>query len=371
MNGTVLYQVLYGYQRRSLAEGCSPSGLLYGIVPKTTTIEATALVSDSNVVHRRLELEAVSSLRATRGSTSLTPREVAKPPQIFSIGDKVLVARGTAFETVKWPVFQSKYFGPCTVPEAKHPCYELTSPHGRRTRSAIHARWLIPHRPREQINAISIIMSQEQSYHGVPGSYEEVEENQGMSNEPPDEEQSPPESISNSEFRIMQREDLFQLATSELNAWNIYYRLICIANSILDSYPPDLSYNVATIGSEILDELPNLGTLFTNHYLMRDPPALDLLLGGLISTGSCSPTRTTVLTLTPVQETDSAYIYGLPISLGSKITLYKLLRTAFGSYNPTFRVQITAPKKLMNYCTKNPVLVRPYCKTWVWTEIMK
>lgn len=73
----------------------------------------------------------------------------------FQVGDLVLIARGKALGTVKWPAFSSKFYRPCMVVNANHPRYRLTSAHNRYTRQDIHARRLLKYNPRLLSNVAS------------------------------------------------------------------------------------------------------------------------------------------------------------------------------------------------------------------------
>lgn len=106
------------------------------------------LASNPNDTYRLQELESKIFLRATRGRNSLKERDTSRPPQTSAVAEKVLVAKSAAFGTNIWPPFTLKYFGLCVVAKAKHPGYELTPSHERRSRSAIHARRLVLYSPR-------------------------------------------------------------------------------------------------------------------------------------------------------------------------------------------------------------------------------
>ena len=108
----------------------------------------SSLVIPSSDIHRRLKLLAGSVPRAIRPGASEEKRIAVASSQFFRQGEKVLVARGTAFGGTKWPSNVSKFYGPCSTLDARHPRYVLESRHGRISRKPIHARRLIPYRSR-------------------------------------------------------------------------------------------------------------------------------------------------------------------------------------------------------------------------------
>ena len=146
-----LIQVLYGYRRRALSNGVSPFELMYGVPPRMDPRAeiGASLVVPSSDIHRRLELLAGSVPRAIRSGASEEKRVAVASSHFFRQGEKVLVARGTAFGGTKWPANVSKFYGPCSILEARHPRYVLESRHGRISRKPIHARRLVPYRTRK------------------------------------------------------------------------------------------------------------------------------------------------------------------------------------------------------------------------------
>lgn len=70
-------------------------------------------------VHRKPEYKAASAFRAARAASILISRKVERPVQTFDAGDKVFVAKDTAFVTVKRPMFLSQYFGPLWCPRLR------------------------------------------------------------------------------------------------------------------------------------------------------------------------------------------------------------------------------------------------------------
>lgn len=53
----------------------------------------------------------------------------------FQVGDLVLIPHGKAVDkTTKWPGYKSGFYGPCKVTKAKHPLYQVQSPHDRHSR---------------------------------------------------------------------------------------------------------------------------------------------------------------------------------------------------------------------------------------------
>ena len=139
-----LPHALYGYRRRHLDSGLSPFQLLYGVVPRMKyQPDSGDLAEGATEEQRSFELMALSAHRASRVVEKNTPRRVLTEPKLFEVGDVVLVARGQSpASTAKWPAFTTKYYGPCLVVHARHPRYTLKSPHGRYSRSDIHARRL-------------------------------------------------------------------------------------------------------------------------------------------------------------------------------------------------------------------------------------
>ena len=99
---------------------------------------------------RAAELLALQAVPATRAMPRLRARALSGPN--FSVGDEVLVARGTALNTtVKWPAFESRFYGPCKITAAHHPRYVLLSPSRRFSREAVHARRLVLYRKRSSL----------------------------------------------------------------------------------------------------------------------------------------------------------------------------------------------------------------------------
>lgn len=133
-------QVLYGYRRRRLAGDLSPFQLMYGVVPRFSSLDPSPLLDDPADQHARtLELFAIQSARAGRD----LPRGPSSSDDVrYSVGDQVMVAKGRAFGAVKLPVWECKWFGPCVVETALHPRYTLRSSNGKITRRPIHGRRL-------------------------------------------------------------------------------------------------------------------------------------------------------------------------------------------------------------------------------------
>lgn len=88
-------------------------------------------------------LVIVGKLAACAHSQGSTRVSKQLPISIYEVGNLDLVAYGKAFQSMKWPEFTSKFYGPCVVVRSKHPRYELKFSSGRQTREAIHARRLI------------------------------------------------------------------------------------------------------------------------------------------------------------------------------------------------------------------------------------
>ena len=146
-----LPQVLFGYRRRRGPSGFSPFELLFGQAPRMTAQEHPDLTVGETENSRKSQLIATAAWRATRSNPKSNPREsiIAEKVIKYQVGDKVLVAHGQAVASpATWPSFKSKYYGPCTVMNSKHPYYELKSQTGRHTREGIHARRLRIFKPR-------------------------------------------------------------------------------------------------------------------------------------------------------------------------------------------------------------------------------
>ena len=125
----------------------SPFELTYGFPPRMDPRAeiGASLVIPSSDIHRRLELLAGSVPRAIRSGASEEKRIAVASSHFFRQGEKILVARGTAFGCTKWLANMSKFYGPCSILEARHPRYVLESRHGRISRKPIHARRLVPY----------------------------------------------------------------------------------------------------------------------------------------------------------------------------------------------------------------------------------
>ena len=135
-----LGNILFGYRRRRLGFHPSPYELMYGVPPRMTPFDSQPLAEEpQDAAQREIELLAIQSARAHREHT---PRPESQPAEAFKVGEKVLVAKAKALGALKMPPFESKWYGPCIVETAKHPLYHLTSPNGKRSRKAIHARRL-------------------------------------------------------------------------------------------------------------------------------------------------------------------------------------------------------------------------------------
>lgn len=143
----VLPSVLYGYRRRALSSGLSPYQLLYGVKPRMPfEMNVDNFVSQSSTTGRSAEILALQNARANAIYKKRSPQVDPTRVRTFSVGDKVLVARGQALSSsIKWPSFTSKYYGPCQIVSAHHPRYTLVSRHNRYTRQGIHARRIIPY----------------------------------------------------------------------------------------------------------------------------------------------------------------------------------------------------------------------------------
>ena len=109
-----------------------------------------SMVVTSSDIHRRLKLLAGSVPRAIRSGASEEKRIAVASSNFFRQGEKVLVARGTAFGGPQWPAYVSTFYGPCRILEARHPRYVLESRHGRISRKPIHARRLVLYRARKR-----------------------------------------------------------------------------------------------------------------------------------------------------------------------------------------------------------------------------
>ena len=83
----------------------SPFELMYGIPPRMDPrpeIFASVVIPSADI-HRRLELLAGYVPRAIRAGASNEKRIAVASSYFFRQGEKVLVARGTAFCGTKWP----------------------------------------------------------------------------------------------------------------------------------------------------------------------------------------------------------------------------------------------------------------------------
>jgi len=145
-----LSQAVYGYRRRAMDSGVSPFELMYGVPPRLVSTDPV-VGHEVGEEGRRLESLAALSVRASRSVGARDQLKKPKKDKEFEIGQRVLVAHGRAFTTTsKWPVFTSKYYGPCTIVGAQHPRYVLKSSSGRFTRKSIHARRLLTYQERPE-----------------------------------------------------------------------------------------------------------------------------------------------------------------------------------------------------------------------------
>ena len=121
---------------------------MYGVKPTAQPQRDPNQIRWEGFGARNLELLETLALRATRTARQLerkSKRMMFVSQRQFNVGDQVLVARGTAMGgLLKWPLRESKYYGPFRVVRAKHPRYTLLSPGLRYSRRDIHARRLIP-----------------------------------------------------------------------------------------------------------------------------------------------------------------------------------------------------------------------------------
>ena len=146
-----LSKVLYGYRRRALRDLVSPLELMYGVTLRMdprAEIDASVVVPSSDI-HCRLRLLAGSVPRAVWSGASAKKRITVASSHFFQQREKVLVVRWTAFGSIKWPANVSKFHGPCSILEARHPRYVLKSRHGRISRRPIHTYRLGPYRARK------------------------------------------------------------------------------------------------------------------------------------------------------------------------------------------------------------------------------
>ena len=129
---SVLKQILYGYRRRRLSDCFSPFELMYGVKPPARPQTDPNQIRWGGVNARNLELLATLALRATRIARQMDMKSKKRkvvPQRQFNVGNQVLVARGTSLGGLKkWPLGESRYYGPCRVVRAKHPRYTLVSP---------------------------------------------------------------------------------------------------------------------------------------------------------------------------------------------------------------------------------------------------
>jgi len=123
---------------------------MYGVSPRLVPTDPV-VGHEVNEEGHRLENLATLSIRAERSLNNVGHHKQSKEDKEFEVGDKVLIAHGRAFTgTSKWPVFTSKYYGPCSIVRKMHPRYVLVSASGRYTRQSIHARRLLKYRERPQ-----------------------------------------------------------------------------------------------------------------------------------------------------------------------------------------------------------------------------
>lgn len=94
-------QILYGYRRRRLAEDLYIFQLMYGMVPRFSSLDSFSLLFDPSDHHARMiELFAVQSARDARYPL-LEPSFSSN--ERYRVKKEVMVAKGRALGAVKLP----------------------------------------------------------------------------------------------------------------------------------------------------------------------------------------------------------------------------------------------------------------------------
>lgn len=93
---------------------------------------------------RAVQVITLENTRASHALSQNTERvEDRKVTPDFEVGDLVLVANEKALDaSVKFPAYKLRFYGRCTVKQAKHPLYRLESDSVRHSCTTMHARRL-------------------------------------------------------------------------------------------------------------------------------------------------------------------------------------------------------------------------------------
>lgn len=140
-------QVVYGYPHSTRLGKLSSFFLPFGVQARLCLVHPDSLLIDpTNSVFCCFEALAAQLHQAAKTAKNNDQKRLSNEVVYHDVGEMGWVAKGKNVGAMKVGAFESPWYGPCKVINAKYPRYELLTSNGKVSRKPIHAHRLMVYR---------------------------------------------------------------------------------------------------------------------------------------------------------------------------------------------------------------------------------